>query len=172
MRIGLLSDTHIPVPVKELPVAELTKAFQGVDLILHCGDIYSVSVLNDLERIAPVLAARGDDDYGEIARDARVQEKHILKLGEQIVWLVHQRPYVPIMSHDWWQNRTNPEQDEFGKPDIIIFGHEHRTVKETINGVLFINPGSPTFLHYQHGLGTYGILDNGSGTTDVRIMQL
>ena len=172
MRIGLLSDTHVPLPVKELPIAELTEAFRGVDLILHGGDIYSLSVLNDLERIAPVLAARGDDDYGETARDERVQEKHILNLDGHIVWLVHQRPFVPIMSQDWWLSSTNPEQNEFGKPNIIIFGHEHRTVVETVNRVLFVNPGSPTFLHYQHGLGTYGILDTDSGIPHVRILQL
>ena len=172
MRIGLLSDTHVPVPVKELPVAELTEAFRGVDLILHAGDIYDLSVLNDLERIAPVLSARGDDDYGATARDERVQEKHILKLGDQIVWLVHQRPFVPIMSRDWWQSTTNPEHNEFGKPNIIVFGHEHRTVMETVSGVLFVNPGSPTFLHYQHGLGTYGILDIDSSIPNVRILHL
>ena len=172
MRIGLLSDTHVPLPVKKLPVAELTEAFRGVDLILHGGDIYSLSVLNDLEHIAPVLAARGDDDYGETARDERVQEKHILKLGGQTVWLVHQRPFLPMMSKDWWHSRTNPEQNEFGKPNVIVFGHEHRTVKETVNGVLFVNPGSPTFLHYQLGLGTCGILDTDSNKPEVRIFQL
>ena len=172
MRVGLLSDTHVPLPVKELPIAELTKAFRGVDLILHGGDIYSLSVLNDLEHIAPVLAARGDDDYGETARDERVQEMHIFELDGQVIWLVHQRPFLPIYSQDWWQSRTNSKQNEFGKPNIIIFGHEHRAVMETINGVLFVNPGSPTFLNYQHGLGTYGILDNDSGTPNVQILQL
>ena len=172
MRVGLLSDTHVPVPVKELPLDELKEAFHGVDLILHAGDIYDLSVLNDLEQIAPVLSARGDDDYGATARDIRVQEKHILQLGEQIVWLVHQRPYVPLMSRDWWHSTTNPEHNNFGKPDVIIFGHEHRTVMETLGGVLFVNPGSPTFLNYQYGLGTYGILDTGSGAPMVNILHL
>src|SRR3990170_7133301 len=120
MRIGLVSDTHIPAPVKELPVAELTEAFRGVDLILHGGDIYSLSVLDDLERIAPVLAARGDDDYGATVLDKRVKDKHVLKLGEQIIWLVHERPYIPRMSPDWWQSRINHEKDAFGKPNIIV----------------------------------------------------
>jgi len=172
MRIGLLSDTHIPLPVKELPVAELTEAFKGCDLILHGGDIYSLSVLNDLERIAPVLAARGDDDYGETARDTRVQERHVLKLGGQIVWLVHQRPFIPRMPSEWWESRINPEKNELGKPKIVVFGHEHRTVMETIDGVLFVNPGSPTFLHYTHGLGTYGIIETDSGNPDIRILKL
>jgi hypothetical protein len=172
MRIGLLSDTHIPQPVAELPVAELTEAFRGVDLILHGGDIYSLSVLDDLERIAPVLAARGDDDYGATVLDKRVKGRHALTLGGQVVWLAHERPYIPRMSPEWWQSRVNPEQNDFGKPNIVVFGHEHRTVVETIDGVLYINPGSPTFLHYQYGLGTYGILDTDSGSPSVRILQL
>lgn len=169
MRIGLLSDTHIPAHVPELPFEKLAEVFKGVDMIMHGGDIYDLSVLNDLERIAPVLAARGDDDYGATARDPRVQEKHILKLGEQIVWLVHQRPYIPRMSPEWWASRNGAE---LAKPNIVIFGHEHRTVDETIDGVHFISPGSPTFLHYRQGPGTYGILDMDSGTPTVRILNL
>lgn len=172
MRIGLVSDTHIPQHVKELPVAELTEVFRGVDLILHAGDIYSLSVLNDLERIAPVLAAQGDDDYGETVRDQRVKGRHVLQVGGQIVWLIHERPYIPRMPAEWWQSRTNPEKNEFGKPNIVVFGHEHRTIVETVDGVLYVNSGSPTFLHYKHGLGTYGIIDFGSGTPDVQIKSL
>ena len=172
MRIGLVSDTHIPTHVKELPFSELAAVFEGVDLILHAGDIYDLSVLNDLERIAPVMAARGDDDYGATARDERVQEKQILMLEGQTIWLVHQRPYIPRMPPAWWESQIEPEKGEFGKPNIVIFGHEHRTVMETVDRVLFVSPGSPTFLHYQQGLGTYGIIDTASGNPDVRISQL
>lgn len=172
MRIGLISDTHIPTHVKQLPFAELANAFNGVDLILHAGDIYDLSVLNDLERIAPVLAASGDDDYGATARDERVQEKHVLRLEEQTIWLVHQRPYIPRMPPAWWESQLDPEKGEFGRPNIVIFGHEHKAVLETVERILFVSPGSPTFLHYQQGLGTYGILDTDSGTPDVRVLQL
>lgn len=172
MRIGLVSDTHVPTHVKELPFDKLAEVFKGVDLILHGGDIYDLSVLNDLERIAPVLAARGDDDYGATARDERVQEKHVLNVGGQIIWLVHQRPYIPRMPPAWWQERVDPGRGEFGKPNIVVFGHEHRTVDETIDGVHYVSPGSPTFLHYQQGLGTYGIIDTDSGEPDVRVLNL
>ena len=175
MRIGVLSDTHIPQVTKELP-AELLEAFQGADLILHAGDIYVPSVLDDLERIAPVLAARGDDDYGASLTDERVKEKHVLKLEGRTLWLVHEKPYAPMSPSwlpEWWHNRLNPEQDnKYGKPDIIIFGHEHRTFKQYIDGVLFFSPGSPTFLNYVHGLGTIGMLDLNSDTADARILQL
>jgi len=165
MRIGLVSDTHIPLAEKELP-HELMEALRGVDLILHAGDIYALSVLDELERIAPVLAARGDDDYGNTLTDKRVQWAHMLKLGGKTVRLIHDRPYPQA----WWQNTDSYGQDN--KPDIIVFGHEHRTVVERVDGTLLINPGSPTFLHYLRGLGTIGILDIDSGEVDVRILQL
>ncbi len=165
MRIVLLSDTHIPLAATELP-PELTEAFRGVDLILHAGDIYALWVLDELERIAPVLAARGDDDHGDTLTDKRVEWAHVLKLGGKTVRLMHERPYSP----PWWQNTDSYGQDN--KPDIIVFGHEHRTVVEHVDDTLLVNPGSPTFLHYNRGLGTVGILNIDSGEMDVRIVQL
>ncbi|MBI2850261.1 MAG: metallophosphoesterase family protein [Chloroflexi bacterium] len=174
MRIGVISDTHIPKVTSRLP-EELTAAFQGVDLILHAGDIFAPSVLDDLERIAPVLAARGDDDEGPIAADRRVKDKHILRLAGRTLWLVHDKPYAPRSPKwlaNWWQNRLKPEQDEYGKPDIIIFGHEHRTFKQHIDGVLFFSSGSATFPNYVSEPGTIGILELGPDTTETRILQL
>ena len=174
MRIGLVSDTHCPapVPLNELPVDKLAEVFHGVDLIMHGGDIYSLLVLDSLEKIAPVVAARGDDDYGATVLDKRVKGRHTFKIGDQVIWLVHERPYIPRMAPEWWTARINPELGEYGKPNIVVFGHEHRTVLETVDGVLYISPGSPSFLHYKHGLGTYGILDIDTGTPDARVGNL
>ncbi|MBI4303036.1 MAG: metallophosphoesterase family protein [Chloroflexi bacterium] len=189
MRIGLVSDTHVPVAARALP-AELMKALEGVDLIMHGGDIYNLSVLDDLQKVAPVLAARGDDDYVDCLKDQRVKEKHILKLGGQTIWLVHERPYY--LNFQRWDSAEPagseerpeslnfqrsesvipfiPSKDE--KPDIVFFGHEHRVVVEQVYDILFVSPGSPTFLHYQRGLGTAAIVDLDSGKPDVRILQL
>ncbi len=169
MRIGLLSDTHIPVAEKELP-AEVARAFRGVDLVLHAGDIYDPSVLDDLERIAPVFAARGDDDFLGPLTDERVKEKHVLKLEGKTLWLVHERTYY--ITSSWRQRRVPAPQEHYDVPDIVVFGHEHRTVTQRLDGILFVNPGSPTFLGYRPGLGTVGILDIDSGEADVRILQL
>ena len=172
MRIGLISDTHIPWEQKELP-PQVMETFQGVDLILHAGDIYAHYVLDELERIAPVMAALGDDDYP--GPDPRVQDKHILELEGQTLWLIHEGPYIPLSPSRlslWWQNKISPEEDKYGKPDIIVAGHEHRTIVERCDGVLYINPGSPTLLNYQRGLGTVGILELNAGKADVRIIQL
>ncbi len=166
--IGLLADTHIPEAEKILP-SELEEALRGVDLILHAGDIYIPSVLDDLERIAPVLAARGDDDYGDVLTDRRVKEKHILKFEGQTLWLVHKRPYSFALE---WQKEMASKQDKSDSPDIVVFGHEHRAAVQHLDDTLFVNPGSPTFQNYCRGLGTIAILDIDSRQADVRIVQL
>ena len=167
MRVGLLSDTHVPDAVRELPMAELRKAFEGVELVLHAGDVYFTSVLDDLATIAPVLAALGDDDsVMTMERDQRFRSKHILTVEGHRLWLVHQRPYGLGQPTFW------PSEKAEELPDLVVFGHEHRTTVERSHGILFVNPGSPTFLNYQRGLGTVGILDIRDGQMDVKIIHL
>lgn len=169
MRIGLIADTHIPDVAEAVP-PEVLQALRGVDLILHAGDIYIPSVLDELERIAPVLAARGDDDYGDIQKDRRVKSKHVLQLEGQTIWLIHERPYSNMLAS--WQERNSVGQNEHDAPDIVVFGHEHTPVVRQYGNVLFLNPGSPTFLHYRRGLGTVGILNIDSGEAQAHILQL
>lgn len=170
--IGLLSDTHIPEVSKELPL-ELMDAFKGVDLILHAGDIYTSSLLDDLERIAPVIAASGDDDYTVTQLDKRVKEKHVLKLEGQTLWLVHERPYYLFPPYSrWLKSKMHPEQDTEDSPNIVVFGHGHHPDVQNVDDILLINPGSPNFPDYRHALGTIGILNINAGKADVRIVQL
>ncbi len=156
MLIGLLSDTHIPDNVKELP-SQLREAFRGVDLILHAGDVYDVSVLDELESLAPVLVAHGDDD-AEILKDRRAKAKHVLTVEGVTVWLVHVKP--------WFQ----PEHEK--PPDVVVFGHLHRAFLETLDGVLWVTPGSATFNHYKPEPGTVGLLTVNSGKANAQIIQL
>ena len=65
MKVGVLSDTHVPTIVSALPPA-IYDIFQGVDLILHAGDIVELSVLDDLRAIAPVEAVAGNVDSAEV----------------------------------------------------------------------------------------------------------
>lgn len=169
MRIGLISDTHIPEVAQSLP-PEVVQAFHGVELILHAGDIYIPAVLDDLELIAPVVAAQGDDDYYSVLADERVKGKHVLKLEGKTVWLVHENPYYYLLASR--QAGNSLRKMEHDSPDIVVFGHEHRVSVQNHSGVLFVNPGSPTFLHYRRGLGTVGILEIDSGEAQVHILQL
>ena len=88
MRVGLITDTHIPDAARELP-PQISEVFQGIDLILHAGDVYQSFVIDELERIAPVLAALGDDDSAGLLKDERVKNNHILNLEGHTEWLVH-----------------------------------------------------------------------------------
>ena len=169
MLIGLLADTHIPEAARALP-SQVAEVFHGVDLILHAGDVYIPSVLDQLERIAPVLAARGDDDYGDILRDKRVKWKHVIKLEGHTLWLLHEMFYERMV-RPWPKNNPRARsQDE--TPDIVVFGHDHCTIVQRRNDVLFINPGSPTFLNYRSGLGTVAILDIEPHRAEVEIISL
>ena len=171
MRIGLLSDTHVPEAVKELPMPELREAFKGVDLIMHGGDIYYRSVLEDLSQIAPVIAALGDDDFGSTLKDDRVRDKHVLNIQGHCIWLIHERPRMfspPPPLH----RRTYEFRNMQDIPEVVVFGHQHKTIVESYEGMLLVSPGSPTFLHYKQGLGTVGILEVNDGKVDVSIKKL
>jgi putative phosphoesterase len=164
MRIGLISDTHIPDVVEGIP-QQVAEAFNGVDLILHAGDIAVIRVLDELENIAPVLASRGDDDYQ--LKDKRIKEVQNLTLDGLSLYLIH--------SSQYWASDLikQPEEHDLDKaPDIVVFGHTHRDVIETIGDSLLVNPGSATFPYYQLRSGTVAILTIESGVADARIVQL
>ena len=86
MRIGLISDTHLPSSIRE-PWPEVAAAFHGVDLILHAGDIVTSRILDWLEDIAPVLAAMGNNDFG--LDDHRVKAVHTLDVEGWRLGLIH-----------------------------------------------------------------------------------
>jgi len=162
----LLSDTHVRISGHNVSLSTLTsselplqirEAFKGVDLILHAGDIYSLPILNQLETIAPVLATEGDDDPFETTIDRRVKHTQTITVEGVTIWMSHYG--------EWEDARKNP-------PDIVVFGHTHHSSLEERNGMVRINPGSPTFPGYDYILGTVGFISINSGKADTRIMQL
>ncbi len=161
MRIGLITDTHIPEVARELP-PKVAEVFRGVDLILHSGDIFSLSVLDELESVAPVLAALGDGDHFSLIKDHRVKTKHVLDLEGHTVWLVHEKPLM--------RKLTPPEGEQ--TPDIIVHGHSHVAAVYDNDGILFVGSGSPTLLHYQRGPGTAAILEITSQGAEASIVSL
>jgi len=167
MLIGLLADTHIPEVAPALP-PQIAEVFRDVDLILHAGDIYIPSVLDQLEHIAPVMAARGDDDAD--LRDKRVEWKHVLIIERHTLWLAHDMSYQ-LMVAPWREDNSTWLAKE-AIPDIVIFGHDHCTMIQRRNDVLFINPGSPTFLNYRSGLGTVALLHVEPGKAEAEIISL
>lgn len=174
MLIGLISDTHIDSTRNRLP-PQLKDVFQGVDLILHAGDIWIPSVLDELESMAPVMSAWGDDDtQGDLGGDKRMMKGHTLVLDGITLWLTHVKPCYALLRPKgvWYLSTPGPEEPFEEPPDVAVFGHSHRSTVEYQEGVLLVNPGSATFPDYMHKLGTVGLLAINSGQAEARIVQL
>lgn len=121
LRIGLISDTH------GLLRPEALRAMRGSDYIVHAGDIGDPAILEQLERIAPVTAVRGNNDKG--AEYRRVAEAEVLQAGEVLIYVIHDLNELDL----------DPAAAEF---QVVVSGHSHRPSSRERDGVLYINPGS------------------------------
>ena len=135
-KIGVISDTHYPRRRKSLP-EELLRGLQGVDLILHAGDLTDEEMLWLLEEIAPVTAVAGNCDGWDLAE--HLGEKKIITVERVKIGLTH--GYTG-------QGRTTLERafSQFAGEgiDCLVFGHSHQPYNSYHQGLLFFNPGSPT----------------------------
>lgn len=167
MRIGLISDTHMP-PWNVAMADQIAETFAGVDLILHAGDIISSAVLDWLETIAPVLAAKGNND-AHLYADARVRPLQTLThMGVSVAVLHVYEPWNRD-PHDMMRERYGMEQS----PDVLVVGDTHFECIERRNGVLMVNPGSPTTPHLRTDLpGTVAILHLDATGAEAEIVTL
>ncbi len=133
MKIGVISDTHIPGTAAALPPA-VFELFKGVDLILHAGDIVEQSVLDELSVLAPVEAVAGNMDGPEL--HLKLPAKKILRLGDYTCGLIHGKFKIDI--------QKEMIMKEFSGVDLIVYGHSHTPFWGSMNGVYLLNPGSPT----------------------------
>lgn len=136
MKIGVISDTHIPDWAEEIP-QEVLRGFKHADMILHAGDLVNLSVLDKLKTISKeVKAVRGNMDPYEVRKV--LPEKEIITLGKYRIGMMHGygHPHnlVELMTKVFKEDNVN----------LIIFGHSHSPINERKNGVLYFNPGSPT----------------------------
>jgi putative phosphoesterase len=167
MRIGLLADTHIPREVRELP-PQVKEVLSGVDLILHGGDIYELSLLDELEEIAPVLAARGNGDT-KLPDDPRLKIAHLMTVGGLSLGLAHAVEYPEL---DWYPLEKSMQRFFGGRVDILVCGDSHVPVAEECKGVVVINSGSPSLPWGLRQLGTVGLLQVDDGLVEARIIDL
>lgn len=165
VRIGLISDTHLPSTIRE-PWPEVRDVFAGVDLILHAGDIVTLGVLDWLEAIAPTLAARGNGDGPE--EDPRLENIQRLDVEGWSIAMTHDlepedRPLAQLV--DWHLEGVGA--------DIIISGHTHYERIDHRDGVLQLNSGSATHPHvWSTRLGTVGLLDLHRDRARIDIVRL
>lgn len=120
-RIGLISDTH------GLLRPEAVEALRGSELILHAGDVGKPQILEELRKLAPVMAVRGNVDTEAWAYVLPVTA--ITEAGAAMIYMIHDVKKMDL----------NPATAGF---QIVVSGHSHQPGKMERNGVLYINPGS------------------------------
>ena len=120
-RIGVISDTH------GLLRPEACRALEGVERILHAGDIGDEAVLESLARLAPVTAVSGNNDHGPWTR--ALPQTVEVRIGSLTVVMTH------ILAS------LVAEAEALGA-SVVVYGHSHRPENVRRGGVLFFNPGS------------------------------
>ena len=180
MRIGLISDSHVPASTRTLP-EQVFRAFAGVELILHAGDIYTTSALDALEAAAPVLAVGEGIDLA--IGQPRVQDKRILAVGGLLIGMVHKLDLPGIYGdvlpgaivRDLAPTATLSESLRrlFGLDvGVCVFGDTHHELVEEHDGILLVNPGSPILPRQAMRLGTVAVLEIGEGRASAQILPL
>jgi putative phosphoesterase len=132
--VGLISDTHVPKRAAKVP-QRVFEIFQNVDFIIHAGDLVELSVLDELEQAAPVLAVHGNMDTVEAC--AALPTLDSFKIFEWKIGVIHDPDVLngsDKMGYIAKENGFN----------VLVYGHTHSPRIRWEGEILFVNPGSPT----------------------------
>lgn len=135
MKVGILSDTHIPKRAACLP-SIVFEVFAKVDHIIHAGDLLNMDVIYQLETLAPVTAVAGNVDTCNVQKMLGL--KKIIEVGSYRVGVVH--------GHGKSGKTIDRVKKSFADTSLncVIFGHSHIPYCRYHDNTLFFNPGSPT----------------------------
>ena len=176
--VGFLADTHSrKADGSDLPDGVL-KAFKGVDLIVHLGDIGQKGILSRLGEIAPVMVPVGANK-GYCLHQGGGGPVKVLPVGETNVglWFNLAQPDKKI---DVGEKAVDFGNEPFEKlmarrfgdrVDVVAFGGTHRPLEQIHEGVLFFNPGSPT-LPMPDSPASVAILDLNKTGPKVKLVSL
>ncbi|HSK19791.1 MAG TPA: metallophosphoesterase family protein [Longimicrobiales bacterium] len=126
MKIGLISDTH------GLLRPQVFDIFEGVELILHAGDVGSMDIIVELEAIAPVHVVMGNTDSAALRPRAR--DEVVLELEGHRLVLVH--------GHALGSPNAALLRIAYPDTDVIVYGHTHRQRVDERDGCMIVNPGA------------------------------
>jgi len=152
VRIGVISDTHLPACNEKLRKI-VDRYFRDADLIVHAGDLVNLDVLEAFGS-KPVKAVCGNID--PVSVRSALPDRLILEIRGLRLGVMH-----------GWGSAEHLEERIFallGPGDCVIYGHTHYPANRIRNGVLFFNPGSALDRRYATDT-TVGILDVGDTIT-------
>ncbi len=163
MKLGLVSDTHVPAHIKSLPRSLLDGLRQAqVDRILHAGDLTSMDVIEALQEIAPTVAVAGNMDPAEVS--TVIPKRATIEAAGWKIGLQHGHQRHALQRKYIGQGYDQPEMELFYQamasqlPDtqIIVFGHFHVPVVRVWKETVFINPGA---VAPSYGRSTFAVLE-------------
>lgn len=141
----------------------VAEQLDGVDVILHAGDVCVPFVLDELAEFAPVHVVRGNNDGPDVAAWG-APETLTLDLDGLKVSMIHDSGQK--------NGRTARMRRRFPDADLVVFGHSHIPLDETGAGLRIFNPGSPTDKRRQPH-GTVGLLEISAGElVSARIVEV
>jgi hypothetical protein len=132
--VGLISDTHVPIRAREIP-KQVFKVFENVDYIVHAGDLVQLSVIDDLEQLAPVLVVYGNMDGPEVR--GKLQKLNSFKVFNWKIGVTHDPGTL-------FGTRRAREIAKMNGFNVVVYGHTHSSRIKWDGDILLINPGSPT----------------------------
>ena len=157
MLIGVVSDTHGFYDPRVPPLLD------GAEHILHAGDIGTGQIIEQLSKIAPVTAVRGNNDRE--GPESEFPEVETIELGGCRIYLAH------IV-------KVPKEGDEAGLAaylkhgtDVVVFGHSHMAFHEERGGLTFFNPGAAGKRRFKV-VPSIGLLELEPGRVEGRILVL
>ena len=110
-KIAIISDTH------DVLRNEVIKELNTCDLIFHAGDFVKEEIYQQLQKIAPIIAVKGNNDKFDLPEELNCE------IAGHKFYLTHQKKDVQNV-------------------DFYIFGHSHRYLEQKIDNTHYLNPGS------------------------------
>ncbi len=161
LTIGIISDTHLPYRMSKLPPIVLN-VFQGVDFVLHAGDVDEIELLAPLREIAPLYAVRGNIHLADFSSGGKNLPSQVtLTLGAYRVVVTHghrsglmewllKGPEIILSKFLQSKGQSHIINGQIARrlnklhpeADIVVFGHTHAVYSQRIGKTLFFNPGS------------------------------
>jgi len=135
MMVVVLADTHTLGRTRPLP-SGAWPYIESADHILHAGDVCDPALLDELASFAPVTVVLGNCD-GYDVKHWGAQTETQLQLGAVAIGMVHDSGLAP--------NRRKRLLERFPQARVVVFGHSHLPCNEDEEGLLLLNPGSPTW---------------------------
>ncbi|MBI3601630.1 MAG: metallophosphoesterase family protein [Candidatus Omnitrophica bacterium] len=158
MKIAVVADTHsLPLPVK------LLEALSKADLIIHAGDLCDLETLKTFQKIKEVKAVQGNMCDPGVKKKLPLKEYFECE-GVKIGVYHGDRPTKDALANA-------KEQFKGVAVDIVIFGHSHQALNQTMNRVIYFNPGSPNDV-VKAKFFSYGLIEIRKDKIQTRIIKL